>query len=174
MSTVWSMELEDGCQAFGMAARALGAIDAEAWPQLAEYLMYVDDGHECFFRRETEPHFIETHGWRDESFNLALSVIVQMRGNLGDNYRYVWEKKGLSAAAETACAPAEFAARMLSMRDRMVASAAGSFAELLARRNKEDVATYGWQTYDDLFEQIQSRLTRWEERLFEELARQSK
>jgi hypothetical protein len=174
--TVWSLELEDGCQAFGPAAKALGAVDAGAWPQLAEYLMHVDDGHEGYFRRVTERHFIKTHGWRDESFNLSLSVIVQMRGNLGDAYVPVWRNLKLAPAAERAYSPEEFATRMLAVRDRMLSSAAGSFAASLAMAAADAggrQTTHGWRTYDDLFEQIREDLTPWEERLFEELRRRS-
>jgi hypothetical protein len=176
MWTVWSLELEDGCQAFGPAAKALGAIEAGAWPHLAEYLMYVDDSHEGYFRSVTEPHFIETHGWRDESFDLSLSVIVQMRGNLGDDFIPFWRDMKLAAAADRVYSPTEFATRMLAVRDRMVSSAAGTFAASLAMA-AADVdgrqTTHGWRTYDDLFEQIRGSLTPWEERLFAELKRRS-
>ena len=173
MRDVWSGELEEGRQAFGAAAKALGAIDAGAWPRLARYLMHVDDAHEGFFRGDTERHFIARHGWRDESFNLSLAVIVQTRGNLGDNYVPVWKDLGLSAAAERAHSPAEFATRMLAIRDRMVAEAAGSFAEHLARAETGRDRVHGWRTYDDLFEQIRGAPTPWEIGLFEELARRS-
>jgi hypothetical protein len=173
MWTVWSGALEDGCQAFGMAAKVLGAIDAGAWPQLAQYLMHVDDAHERFFRDVTERHFIERHGWRDESFNLSLAVIVQMRGNMGDNFVAVWKSLGLSAAAERAHLPTEFATRMFAIRDRMASAAAGSFAKHLASAGYRRDIAYGWQTYDDLFGQIRGALTPWEKCLFEELERQS-
>jgi hypothetical protein len=174
MWTVWSGDLEDGCQAFGAAAKALGAVDVRAWPLLARYFMHVDDFHEGFFRGVTERHFIARHGWRDESFDLALSVIVQMRGNLGDAYVPVWKGLGLSAAAERVYTPAQFAARMLAVRDRMVSDAAGSFAAWLALRAKnERPSTFGWPTYDDLFAQVHGDLTTWERRLFEDLKRRS-
>jgi hypothetical protein len=176
MWTVWSLELEDGCQAFGPAAKALGTIDAGAWLQLAEYLMYVDDSHEGYFRSVTAPHFIETHGWRDESFDLSLSVIIQMRGNLGDNFMPFWRDMKLATAAERVYSPTEFATRMLAVRDRMVSLAAGTFAASLAMTAADAEGrqtTHGWRTYDDLFEQIRVSLTPWEERLFAELKRRS-
>jgi hypothetical protein len=169
LERVWSGELEDGQQAFGVAAKALGGIDAGAWGELAEYEMCIDDDHESYFRDEVAPHFIKSHGWRDESFALALADIVQVRGNLGDDFTYAWRRSGLAAAAEAAYAPEAFAALMLSIRDRMLSSPAGTFANFVARVAEGPPSSYGWHNYDRLFGQIKGSLTSWEAHLFAKL-----
>jgi hypothetical protein len=169
LERVWSGELEDGQQAFGVAAKALGGIDAGAWGELAEYEMCIDDYHESYFRDEVVPHFIKSHGWRDESFALALADIVQVRGNLGDDFTYSWRRSGLAAAAEAAYAPEAFAALMLSIRDRMLSSPAGTFANFVARVAEDPPSSYGWHNYDRLFGQIKGSLTSWEVHLFAKL-----
>ena len=166
---VWSGNPEDGRQAFGATAKALGGIDAGAWVELAEYEKCIDDSHESYFRDEVVPHFIKCHGWREESFALALADIVQVRGNLGDNFTYSWRRSGLAAAAEAAYAPEAFAALMLSIRDRMLTSPAGTFANFVARVAEDPPPSYGWHNYDRLFGQIKGSLTSWEVRLFAKL-----
>jgi hypothetical protein len=166
---VWSGNPEDGQQAFGAAAKALGGIDAGAWVALAEYEMCIDDWHELYFRDEVVPHFIKSHGWRGESFALALADIVQVRGNLGDDFSYSWRRSGLAAAAEAAYAPEAFADLMLRIRDRMLASPVGTFANFVARIADNPPSTYGWHNYDRLFGQIEASLTPWEVDLFAKL-----
>jgi hypothetical protein len=112
------------------------------------------------------PHFIKSHGWRPESFALALADIVQVRGNLGDNFTYSWRRSGLAAAAEAAYAPEAFADLMLSIRDRMLASPVGTFANFVASVAEGSPPTYGWHNYDRLFGQIKEGLTAWEVQLF--------
>ncbi|HEX4158039.1 MAG TPA: hypothetical protein VHY79_06160 [Rhizomicrobium sp.] len=162
---VWSNP-EKGQQAFGVAAKALGGIDACAWVELAEYEKCIDDFHELYFRDEVVPHFIKSHGWREESFALALADIVQMRGNLGDNFLYSWRSSGLAAAAEAAYAPEAFAELMLSIRDRMLSSPVGTFANFVARVAESPRSTYGWHNYDRLLGQIKECLTPWDVHLF--------
>ena len=169
LARVWSGELEDGQQAFGAAAKALGEIDSAAWGELAEYEMCIDDYHESYFRNEVVPHFIKSHGWCEESFALALADIIQVRGNLGDNFTYSWRRSGLAAAAEAAYAPDAFAALMLSVRDRMLTSPAGTFANFVARVAEDRPSSYGWHNYDRLFGQIKGSLTSWEVHLFAKL-----
>lgn len=165
---VWS-DPEAGRQAFGAAAKALGGIDAGAWLELAEYEKCIDDYHELYFRDEVVPHFIKSHGWRKESFALALADIVQARGNLGDDFAHSWRRGGLAAAAEAAYAPEAFAALMLGIRDRMLSSPIGTFANFAARVAEGPRSTHGWRNYDRLFGQIKESLTPWEARLFVEL-----
>lgn len=165
---VWS-DPEAGRQAFGFAARALGGIDPSAWLELAEYEKCIDDWHELYFRNEVVPHFIAAHGWCAESFALALADIVQVRGNLGDDFTYPWRRSGLAAAAEASYAPDAFAALMLNIRDRMLASAGGTFATFIARIAENPRSLYGWPNYDRLFHQIKDELTPWEALLFRSL-----
>jgi hypothetical protein len=169
LRNVWSGDLEDGQQAFGTAVKALGGIDADAWVELAEYEKCIDDSHESYFRNEVVPHFIKSHGWRKESFALALADIVQVRGNLGDDFAYSWRRSGLAAAAEAAYAPEAFAELMLSIRDRMLSSPVGTFANFVARVAEGPSPTYGWHNYDRLFGQIKGGLTTWEVHLFAKL-----
>ena len=166
---VWSGNLDDGQQAFGIAAKALAGIDAGAWAVLAEYEQCIDDWHELYFRGEVVPHFIKTHGWREESFALALADIAQVRGNLGDDFVYSWRRSGLAAAAEAAYAPEAFAELMISTRDRMLSSPVGTFANFVARVAEDPPPTYGWHNYDRLFSQIKGSLTPWEVHLFAKL-----
>lgn len=163
---VWSGNPEDGRQAFGAAAKALGGIDAGAWVELAEYEKCIDDFHESYFRDEVVPHFIKSHGWREESFAFALADSVQVRGNLGDDFAYAWRRSGLAAAAEAAYAPEAFAELMLGTRDRMLSSPIGTFANFVARVATGPAPTYGWHNYDRLFGQIKGSLTAWEVQLF--------
>jgi hypothetical protein len=165
---VWS-DPEGGQQAFGAAAKALGGIDAGAWVELAEYEKCIDDFRDLYFRDEVVPHFIKSHGWQEESFALALADIVQVRGNLGDDFVYSWRRSGLAAAAEAAYAPGAFAELMLGVRDRMLSSPVGTFASFLARVAEDPPSTYGWRNYDHLFGQIKEHLTPWEVQLFAEL-----
>ena len=166
---VWSGKPEDGQQAFGAAAKALGGIDAGAWIELAEYEKCIDDFHELYFRSEVVPHFIKSHGWRGEGLALALADIVQVRGNLGDDFAYSWRRSGLAAAAEVAYAPEAFAELMLGIRDRMLSSPVGTFAKFVARLAEGPSPTYGWHNYDRLFDQIKGSLTAWEVHLFAKL-----
>ncbi len=163
---VWSGNPEDGRQAFGAAAKALGGVDPGAWVELAEYEKCIDDFHELYFRNEVVPHFIKSHGWREENFALALADIVQVRGNLGDDFSYSWRRSGLAAAAEAAYAPEAFADLMLSIRDRMLASPVGTFANFVARVAEDPPSSYGWHNYDRLFGQIKGSLTAWEVHVF--------
>ncbi|QUD89587.1 hypothetical protein [Phenylobacterium montanum] len=169
LQRVWSSELEDGQQAFGAAAKALGGIDAGAWIELAKYEMCIDDWHELYFRDEVVPHFIESHGWCEESFALTLADIVQIRGNLGDDFSYSWQRSGLAAAAQAAYAPEAFADFMIGIRDRMLSSPVGTFANFAARVAEGSPSTYGWHNYDRLFDQINGSLTPWEVHLFAQL-----
>ena len=154
----------------GAAAKALGGgIDAGAWIELAEYEKCIDDFHELYFRDEVVPHFIKSHGWREESFALALADIVQVRGNLGDDFASSWRGSGLVAGAEAAYAPEAFAELMLGTRDRMLSSPIGTFANFVARVAADPSPTYGWHNYDRLFGQIKESLTAWEVHLFAKL-----
>jgi hypothetical protein len=165
---VWS-DPEDGQQAFGAAAKALGGIAASAWVELAEFEMCIDEWHELYFRSEVVPHFIKSHGWREESFALGLADIIQVRGNLGDDFSYSWRRSGLAAAAEAVYAPEAFAELMLNIRDRMLSSPVGTFANFVARVAGDPPSTYGWHNYDRLFDQIKGSLTPWEVHLFAKL-----
>jgi len=100
---------------------------------------------------------------------LALADIVQVRGNLGDDFAYSWRGSGLAAAAEAAYAPEAFAESMLSARDRMLSSPVGTFANFAARVAEGPSAIYGWHNYDRLFDQIKGSLTPWEVHLFAKL-----
>jgi hypothetical protein len=171
---VWSGELESGQQAFGDAAKALGGIDPGAWVELAEYEKCIDDFHEQYFRSEVIPHFLKSHGWCEESFALALADIIQVRGNLGDDFTYSWRHSGLSAAAEANYQPATFAGLMLSMRDRMLGSVTGTFTKFVALASAAPAPAYGWHNYDRLFDQIEGSLTLWEASLFDELKHKSR
>jgi hypothetical protein len=171
---IWSGELEHGQQAFGDAAKALGGIDQNAWVELAEYEKCIDDFHELYFRGNVIPHFLKSHGWCEESFSLALADIVQVRGNLGDDFTYSWHRSGLAAAAEANYPPATFAELMLGMRDRMLRSVTGSFAVFVARVAAAPAPAHGWHNYDRLFNQIKENLNPWETRVFEELRLKSR
>jgi hypothetical protein len=170
---VWNGELEDGQQAFGVAAKALGGIDPSAWIELAEYEKCIDDSHELYFRNEVIPHFLKSHGWCEESFALALVDIVQVRGNLGDDFTYSWRHSGLSSAAEANYQPATFAELMLRMRDRMLCSVTGTFAKFVDLAAAAPAPAYGWHNYDRLFDQIKGSVTPWEASLFDELKHKS-
>jgi hypothetical protein len=166
---IWSGELEDGRQAFGAAVKALGGIDPGAWIDLAAYEMCIDDDHESYVRTEVIPHFVSTHGWREESFLLALADIVQIRKNLGDDFTCAWRRSGLAAAAEAAHAPTAFAGLMLRISERMRLSALGTFAKFAAAAATAPAPAFGWVNYDRLFAQIKTSLTPWEAQLFEAL-----
>jgi hypothetical protein len=171
---VWSGELEDGRQAFGAAAKALAGIDRTAWMELAEYEKCIDDYHECYFRNDVIPHFLKSHGWCEESFALALADIVQVRGNLGDNFTYAWRRSGLAAAAQGQYTPEAFAELMLGMRDRMLRSLTGTFATFAAKAAAAPPPAYGWCNYDRLFGQIKESMTPWEAQLFDVLKQRSR
>jgi hypothetical protein len=152
--------MEYGRQAFGAAVKALGALHAGSWPLLSEYLKHVDAYHEGYFVESIFPHFIKTHCWRDESFNLALALFVQARGNLFSNYKYVWRDMKMAINAERLLTPSDFAARMIAVRDQT------SSAEHVSEK---PASTYGWPNYDSLFKQIAADLTPWETGVFEVL-----
>ena len=123
---------------------------------LAEYLKHVDDYHEGYFLGVTFPHFIATHGWCGESFDLALAVIVQVRrANLNYDFDYLWREM---AGAQRLYSPEDFAARMLAVRDAMYSSLDGnsSFA-CFAKAKASEKATFGCRNYDELFKEIDTR-----------------
>jgi hypothetical protein len=165
LSDVWFGDPEHGQQAFGAAARALGGVDAGAWLEVARYGQGIDAYHELYFREQVVPHFLKVHGWREESFLLAIADIAQVRGNLGDNFVWAWRGSGLAKAAEAAYTPEAFAVLMLRVRDSLLSAPAGGFAQFAADPG-DPPARHGWRNYDRMYDQLQATLTPWETSLF--------
>jgi hypothetical protein len=170
--------------AFGEAAAALGTIDAGSLRLIAQYLMHVPPKRD--YLHELDRGLAELHGWCDEVIDYFLCVIVQAEepvraGRHGEKHAYsatVWQHYGLAAAATAAFGPEAFAARMLAIRDWMVSNASGLFAERLAVSRAEGRTNiYGCQAYDELYQQLVGRaanfrrVSDWEQRVFDELAR---